>query len=125
MSQLILRESSNLDETSSDDELSDWQRDDMSYVKRMMQSSNKTDQRLIKLYKVQRANKNGIHIGFSRQIENHTKRKVKRLISTVLDQEDFIIPVQNEQNIGVGRYSKSMRLNNQTNQLLSVDDYIP
>ena len=43
MSQLIIRESSNMDNTSSDDELSDWQRDDMIYVKRMMQSSNKTD----------------------------------------------------------------------------------
>jgi len=104
MSQLILRESSNMDETSSDDELSDWQRDDMIYVKRMMQSSNKTDQRLIKLYKVQKANKDGIHLGFSKQIENHTKRKVRRFISSMLIQEDLIIPVQKEQKIGAARY---------------------
>jgi hypothetical protein len=52
MSQLVIRESDNFDETSSDDELSDWQRDDMIYVKRMMQSSNKVDARLLNLYKV-------------------------------------------------------------------------
>ena len=113
MSQLIIRESSNMDETSSNDELSDWRRDDMIYVKRMMKSSNKTDQRLIKLYKVQRANKDGLHIGFSDQIENLNKMKVKRsVISSVLDKEDFIIPVKEEQKIGVGRYFKSVRLNN-------------
>lgn len=55
MSQLVIRESSNLDETSSNNDLSDWQRDDMIYVKRMMKSSNKTDQRLLKLYKVRKA----------------------------------------------------------------------
>lgn len=36
MSQMVIRESDNLDETSSDNELSDWQRDDMVYVKRMI-----------------------------------------------------------------------------------------
>lgn len=43
MSQLTIRESSNLDETSSDADLSDWQRDNMDYAKRMALSSNKTD----------------------------------------------------------------------------------
>ena len=35
MSQLVIRESSNLEETSSDSELSDWQRDNMDYAKNM------------------------------------------------------------------------------------------
>ena len=61
----MIRESSNLDETSSDEELSDWQRDTMVYVRRMMQSSNPTDQRLIKLYQVRQANNAGINLGFT------------------------------------------------------------
>lgn len=32
MAQLVIRESSNMEETSSDAELSDWQRDNMEYV---------------------------------------------------------------------------------------------
>ena len=55
MSQLIIRESSNLDETSSDRELSDWSREDMIYMTRMMESADKVDQRLLKLYKVRQA----------------------------------------------------------------------
>lgn len=65
MSQMVIRESSNLDQTSSDDELSDWQRDDLIYVKRMMRSSNKVDERLLKLYKVRMANRYNIHLGFN------------------------------------------------------------
>ena len=38
ISQLVIRESSDLDETSSDRELSDWQRDKMDYAKQMASS---------------------------------------------------------------------------------------
>jgi len=64
MSQLVIRDSSNLEETSSDEELSDWQNDDMAYVKRMMESKNPSDQRLLKLYQVKQANLHDIKIGF-------------------------------------------------------------
>ena len=64
MSQMMIRESSNLDETSDDAELSDWGNDDMHYVKRMFESSNKVDQRFIEMYKVRKAHELGIHIGF-------------------------------------------------------------
>ena len=60
----MIRDSSNLDETSSDEELSDWQLDDMTYVQRMMDSKNPSDQRLLKLYQVKQANHEGIDIGF-------------------------------------------------------------
>ena len=43
LSQLLIRESSNLEETSSNEELSDWQRDNMEYAKNMIESSNKVD----------------------------------------------------------------------------------
>ena len=63
----MIRDSSNLDETSSDEELSDWQHDDMTYVQRMMDSKNPSDQRLLKLYQVKQANHAGIDIGFKNQ----------------------------------------------------------
>ena len=50
---MVIRESSNLDETSSDSELSDWQKDNMDYANRMVQSSSKVDNRLINLYRLQ------------------------------------------------------------------------
>ena len=55
ISQLVIRESSDLDETSSDRELSDWQRDEMDYAKRMAQSSNIIDKRLIGIYRLRKA----------------------------------------------------------------------
>ena len=59
MSQLVIRESSNLDETSEDAELSDWQRDNMDYAKAMTESQNLVDQRLISLYKTRKAHQMG------------------------------------------------------------------
>ena len=56
MSQLVIRESSNLEETSSDDELSDLQgKDTMDYAKNMTLSDNKIDERLINLYRIRKA----------------------------------------------------------------------
>lgn len=40
---MVIRESSNLEETSSDDELSDWGRDRMDYAKVMVESPDKVD----------------------------------------------------------------------------------
>ena len=55
MSQMVIRESSNLDETSTDRELSDWQNDNMDYANRMVMSSNQVDQRLINLFRLREA----------------------------------------------------------------------
>lgn len=60
---MVIRESSNLDETSQDSELSDWQVDNMDYAKRMVKSSNRVDERLINLYRLKIADHLGIHIG--------------------------------------------------------------
>ena len=38
MSQLIIRESTDFDESSADEELSDWQKDNMHYIRRMASS---------------------------------------------------------------------------------------
>ena len=63
-SQPIIRESSNLEETSSDNELSDWQRDDMDNVGRMTRSSDKVDKRLVEIYRIRKAQELGLHMGF-------------------------------------------------------------
>ena len=64
MSQMIIRESSNLEETSDDKDLSDWEREDMRNMQHMFTSSNKVDQRFIDLYKVRKAHQLGVKIGF-------------------------------------------------------------
>ena len=70
MSQMVIRESDNLEETSSENELSDWQRDDMVYVKRMMRSPNELSKRLLNLYKVRQAHNAGVNLGYQNYLED-------------------------------------------------------
>ena len=53
-----------MEETSSDNELSDWQRDDMDNVGRMTRSSDKVDKRLVEIYRIRKAQELGLHMGF-------------------------------------------------------------
>ncbi len=73
MSQMILRESSD-SETSADDELEDKQQNDVRYVRKMILSKSKVDQRLIKLYKLRKADKTGQFIDIE-DIRGELKRK--------------------------------------------------
>ena len=73
MSQMIVRESSD-SETSDDDELEDKQQNDVRYVRKMMLSKSKVDQRLIKLYKLRKADKTGQFIDIE-DIRGELKRK--------------------------------------------------
>ena len=88
MSQLVIRESSNLEETSSDADLSDWNRDNMDYAKRMALSSNQTDQKFISLYRIRKAHEAGIYLGFtnpgSADAEMEKKRKFSRQFTSFL-----------------------------------------
>ena len=59
----MIWESSNLEETSQDEELSDWQRDNMAYAKQMASSIDKVDERFINLYRIKRAHQMGLNIG--------------------------------------------------------------
>ena len=94
----MIRESSNLEETSSDSELSDWQRDNMDYAKAMTESQNLVDQRLISLYKTRKAHQMGQRLGFEAMLENlkpYHKRlqsKVMRKLPTLFKNEEFFIP---------------------------------
>ena len=62
---MIIRESSNLEETSSDQDLSDWGRDDMKFAERMTKSTNKVDNRLINLYRIRKAHEKGLQYAFN------------------------------------------------------------
>ena len=42
-------------ESSSDAELSDWKREDMTFIKRLTTSKNPSDKRMINLYKIRQA----------------------------------------------------------------------
>ena len=64
MSQMLIRESSCFEETSDDDELSDWGMDDHKYIAKLANSKEKVDQRLIDLYMIKRAHQKGLHFGF-------------------------------------------------------------
>ena len=58
MSQMVVRESSDTD-TSADDELDDMQKEDVLYVRKMILSQGKVDNRLLNLYKLRKADKTG------------------------------------------------------------------
>ena len=55
MSQMVIRESSDSQNTSSDDELSDQVHDEINHINKMMHSASHVDKRLIELFKVSRA----------------------------------------------------------------------
>ena len=55
MGELVLRESSDMGKTSSDDELSDYRKEDMLFAREMMHSKDGVDQRLISTYKMTKA----------------------------------------------------------------------
>ena len=54
-SKLVIRESSDLMNTGSDSEPSDWNKDAMTFTNQITSSKDPTDKRLINLYKLRRA----------------------------------------------------------------------
>ena len=68
MSQLIIRESTDFDESSADSELSDWQKDNMDYVRRMASSRDLVDKRLTNIYMIRKAHQNKTHFGFENDL---------------------------------------------------------
>jgi len=51
-SQLVMRESSDMNFTSSDAELSDWRKEDMTFTQKMSSSKDPVDQRLFDIFKL-------------------------------------------------------------------------
>ena len=80
----MIRESSDLVNTSSDAELSDWKKDDMNFTNRMTTSKDTTDKRMINLYKLRRA-----ETGIS--IEEIKKREKEEELALKLLQDSLII----------------------------------
>ena len=108
MSQLVIRESSNFEETSGDEELSDWQRDDMVYAKRMKQSSNRIDQRLINIYKIRRAQQLDIHLGFDKKVESVISCSPRRpKYSQLMIDDSLLVPRSRDRAAANGLTSKS------------------
>ena len=96
LSQLIIRESSNLEETSSDQELSDWQRDNMTYAERMTKSDNKVDNRLINLYRIRKAHQTGIRLGFNNPYFDRVKNRVRCNFAEII-KDDILIPLSQKE----------------------------
>ena len=53
-----------MEETSDDEDLSDWEREDTRHMQDMFISTNKVDKRFIDLFKVRKARQLGVKIGF-------------------------------------------------------------
>ena len=65
MAQMVIKdEGTNTEETSFDDELSDWQRDSVNYAKQLAASTNPTDKRFIDLYLCRKMAAEGVSLGF-------------------------------------------------------------
>ena len=64
---MLIRESSNFEETSDDEELSDWGMDDQKYIDKLAKSEEKVDQRLIDLYMIRVAHQKGLQFVFENQ----------------------------------------------------------
>ena len=81
MAQMIIREDDSQSEnTSSDAELSDWQRDNMAYAAQMANSVDPVDKRFVNLYLLRKADQKDIRFGFANDIllsQNRTRQKQK------------------------------------------------
>ena len=81
MAQMIIREDdSQSSNTSPDDELSDWQRDNMAYAAQMANSVDPVDKRFVNLYLLRKADQKNIRFGFANDIllsQNRTRQKRK------------------------------------------------
>ena len=65
MSELVLRESSNLDDSSSDDELNLIKKEASNYnFKKMIKSEDKADKRLLDQYLIKQAHRIGVPLNF-------------------------------------------------------------
>ena len=62
MSQLVIRESSDSQNTSEDHELSDQGHDEINHINKMMHSGSQVDKRLIELFKVRQADQKSIRM---------------------------------------------------------------
>ena len=81
MAQMIIREDdSQSSNTSPDDELSDWQRDNMDYAEQMANSVDPVDKRFVNLYLLRKADQKNIRFGFTNDSllsQNRTRQKIE------------------------------------------------
>ena len=71
VSRMVVRESSNFEDTSSDEQLDDVFTEKLgNRIEQMTKSSNTVDKRLMNLYVVNQAQKDGVHFGFKSTVSN-------------------------------------------------------
>ena len=85
-----------MEETSSDQELSDWQRDNMNYAERMTKSDDKIDNRLINLYRIRKAHQTGIRLGFNNPYNKKSKQRLQLNFAKII-KDDFYIPLSQKE----------------------------
>ena len=73
---MVLQEDSKTDETSCDDELSDWQRDNMDYAKQIAASRDQVDKRFIDLYLCRKVAQKGARMGFKSDLFINRKQSL-------------------------------------------------
>ena len=79
LSQLVIRESSNMDETSNDEELSDVERIQEHFFERMAKSQDKVDKRFVNVYRVRTAHEHGKMIGREVLLDEGQPHQPKKL----------------------------------------------
>ena len=77
MSQMVVRESSNFEWTSSDEDLSDMNLDSkiFEHARKMATSSNEVDKRLLNIFVMKQAHQEGLKFGFKNEVENMKNNK--------------------------------------------------
>ena len=97
MAQMVLKdEGTNSEETSEDDELSDWQRDSMNYAKQLAASCDPTDKRFVDLYVCRKMAEGGVQLGFQNNEYINREQKLSiepiEMVRRISEKKPFHIP---------------------------------
>ena len=96
MSQMVIRESSDSEFTSTDEELDDTQHDELNQINKMLHSGSKVDRRLIELFKVRRADQMGISMSqhHIKDYLNKDKNGEEPSYNAIYSNDDQLLPFE-------------------------------
>ena len=101
MAQMVIKDkgSNYSEDTSFDDELSDWQRDSMNYAKQLAASRNPIDKRFIDLYVCRKMEEEGVSLGFQNNGYINREQKLSlepiEMVRQMAAKNSIIIPRAN------------------------------
>ena len=113
MSRVAIRESTDLDVTTDDDELESkqFEKDMNLFVQRMVKSTDQIDQRFINLYRVRKAHENKVRIGF-KGLDFVKKMPLERDLEPIFEEKvepfdisDYNTPTHPSMNTGLQQQS--------------------